>query len=223
MPPDSRGYYFARRNAISAAVGAVAGLVGATALDYFRSRQMDATGFATVFGFGILCALVSMSFYLRMTDVPRQNPVQQSLREGMRSISKPFRDKRYRLVLAFLALAVTSQTYPGNLYAAFARETLDLNFKVIQGTAVFMAIGNLAAAGFWGFFADKYGNKPVLAIGSFLLALNPIPWILCRPDADAYNATLILGTHVPMGIFWSCVAELMAARNSVRKMSFFNA
>jgi len=206
VPPDSRGYYFARRNAISAAVGAVAGLVGATALDYFRGRQMDATGFATVFGFGILCALVSMAFYLRMTDIPRRNPVQQSVGDGLRSIARPFRDGAYRKVLIFLGLAVMGQTFAGNLFAAFARETLDLNFKVIQGTAVFMAIGNLAAAGFWGFLADKYGNKPVLTLGLILMATNPIAWLLCRPGADTFNSVLLLGSHVIMGVIWACVA-----------------
>jgi len=206
IPANSRGWFFSRRNAIGASVGAVAGIIGATILDAFRSYRMDAIGFTVVFGIGMVFAGFSMFYYLKMTDIPRVAPVRQNLLQGIRSIGAPFSDRKFRGVLILLTLAITGQTLPGNLFAAFARETLELNFKIIQGTAVFMAIGNVLAAPFWGYFSDKFGNKPVLTLSLLMLSLNPIPWILCQPNQDTYNAVLLLSTHVIMGITWAAVA-----------------
>ena len=205
VPNNSRGWYFSRRNAIGATVGAVAGIVGAWFLDAVRATNPQ-LGFAGVFGLGLAFAGVSMYFYLKMTDLPRENPVKQNLKQGIRAIGTPFGDREFRKVLFFIAVAVASQTFPGNLYAAFARETLSLDFRVIQGTAVFMAVGNVAAAPLWGFFADKFGNKPLLALGCLLLATNPIPWMLCRPNDTPFNATLLLTSHVLMGVVWAMVS-----------------
>lgn len=205
IPANSRGWFFSRRNAIGATVGAVAGIIGAAMLDGFRAQGQAPIGFTVVFSFGLLMGLVSFVFYNRMGDIPRAQPVEQNLREGIRSIGKPFGDRAFRRVLLFLVLAIVGQTFPGNLYAAFARETLDLNFTIIQATGVFMAIGNVAAAPLWGFLSDKFGNKPILGIGAVLLATNPIPWMVCQPGQDTFNAIVLLSTHIVMGVIWASV------------------
>lgn len=207
VPPDSRGYYFSRRNAMAAAVASVVGIGGAWMLDASRiSGKPQPWGFGAVFALGLLCAAISGFFYLRMTELKRERPVRRGVREGLTEIARPFSDPLYRKVLFFLVVCVTSQLFPGALYQAFGREVLGLNFRVLQGTAVMMAIGNVLAAPVWGFLSDRYGNKPVLALSLVLLATNPIPWILCVPGRDTYNATLLLSTHVVMGMAWAGVA-----------------
>jgi MFS family permease len=205
IPSNSRGWYFSRRNAIGAVIGAVAGILGAWFLDAIRTSNPNA-GFAGVFGLGCLFAGVSFVFYLRMVDLPRANPIRQNLKQGILAVGAPFGDRAFRSVLLFVAIAVLGQTFAGNLFAAFARESLKLDFRVIQGMAVTMAVGMVASAPLWGFFADKFGNKPLLSLGCFLLALNGIPWILCRPDAPLFNAVLLLSTHVLMGVTWSMIS-----------------
>ncbi|WP_144241061.1 MFS transporter [Fimbriimonas ginsengisoli] len=202
VPDNSRGTFFARRNAIATAVGAVVGIFGALLLDAFRGHHEDKTGFTVVYGLGIVCAFVSMYFFTRMQDLPREAPVRQGLAEGLRTIGQPFGDRNYRRVLIFLGVAVLGQAFAGNLFNAYALESLKLDFKVVQGTAVSMAIGNVLSARFWGFLSDKYGNKPVLAIVATLLALNPIAWLATIPGQGTYNAVLLLSTHVLMGMTW---------------------
>jgi HEAT repeat protein len=206
IPSNARGWYFSRRNAIGAVAGALAGILGAVYLDWMRGRDLAPQGFAGVFALGLLCALISMYFYNRMQDLPRERPVRQNVREGIRAIGTPFGDPAYRRVLVFIAFAILGQTFPGNLYSAFGRESLKLDFVILQGTAVFMAVGNVAAAPLWGYLADKFGNKPILALGLLLLATNPLPWIACVPGATAYNAAILLSSHVAMGVIWSMVA-----------------
>lgn len=202
VPSNSRGIFFARRNAIATAVGAIVGILGALILDAFRSHGQAATGFTVVYGLGLVCAAISMYFYLRMQDLPRPHPVKQNLREGVLAVGVPFGDRNFRRVLIFLAVAVGGQQFAGNLFSAYGLESLHLDFKVVQGTAVSMAIGNVLSAKLWGFLSDKYGNKPVLAMVVALLALNPIAWLATIPGHGTYNTILLLSTHVLMGVFW---------------------
>lgn len=202
VPEHSRGFYFARRNAIAAIVGALVGIVGAVGLDWFRARHLEMPGFTAVFGLALVCAAISWFFFSRMSDLKRENPVKPNLREGLKAIGRPFADRRFTRVLLFLGISMAGQTFAGNLFVAFARESLALDYKVIQGTNVSLALGNVAAAAAWGFLADRYGNKPVLVISGAILALNPWPWFFCLPAHPTFDAVLLLSTHFLMGIIW---------------------
>ncbi len=206
VPSSSRGFYFSRRNAIASAVGAVVGLVGGILLDVFRGRDMASVGFCVVFGIALACSGVSMAFFLKMKDVPREAPVKQDLKVALLAFGVPFSDRQYRKVLVFLAIFVCGQVFAGPLFAAFARESLKLDFKSIQAAIMMHAVGGVATARFWGFLSDRYGNKPLLTLVGFSLALNLIPWALCRPGADMFNTILLMTTHLLMGATWSAVA-----------------
>ncbi|CAN5575215.1 hypothetical protein BH11ARM2_BH11ARM2_17230 [soil metagenome] len=205
VPGESRGWFFSRRNAIGVGVGGVVGILGAAVLDAFRGHKADATGFFAVFVMGLVCAAVSMTFYLRMTDLPRPAPMRQNLKASLKAIGGPFGDRAFRKVLIYLVVGVFGQTMAGNLFIAFGRESLALDFRVLQGTALFMAVGNILAASLWGFLADKYGNRPVLAVAGCLVALNPIAWLLCRPGAPVFDTAILWTGHVYMGVAWAGV------------------
>ncbi len=206
VPSTSRGFFFSRRNAIATAVGAVAGLLGAFILDAFKAGGDQNTGFAVVFGFGVLCAMVSFAFFARMHDAPRLNPERRSLGEGLRALKNPFIDHNFRRVLVFLALFITGQAFAGNLFAAFAIKSLELPYTIIQWAGVMHALGNVISAKFWGFLADKYGNKPVLTLVGFGLSLTPMMWLFCEPNQDMRNALILLPTHILVGATWAGVA-----------------
>ncbi len=206
VPANSRGFFFGRRHAISTIVAAVVGIVGAFLLDSFKLANQQDVGFCVIFGLGIVCAGISMFFYLRMKDITREFPVKQSVSEGIRAIGVPFRDRKFRNVLVFLAVAGLGQTSAGNLFPAYGLATLHLSYRVIQGAILMQAVGTLVGAKLWGYVSDKYGNKPVLALCGLALAFNPVPWMLCVPGRDDYNTILLLSTHIVMGFSWSGIA-----------------
>ncbi len=206
VPAQSRGTYFARRNAIATATGAVVGIVGGFILDSFRSNKQDKIGFTTIFAMGIVCAAISFALFVKMRDLTRQHPVRQNLKEGVKAIGKPFGDRDFRRVLVFLGVFLFGQSFGGNLFAAYALETLHLDFRIIQGLAVSYAAGNVLASRFWGFLSDKYGNKPALFLAAGGLALNPWPWIITQPNRFAFDSIFLLSTHVVMGAVFGGVA-----------------
>ena len=198
VPPDSRGFFFGRRQAIATGVGATVGLLGGFLLDAFRGAGREPLGFAVVFGLGSVCAAVSMASFDRIRDIPRE-PVRVGLRTGLRSILDPFGDRDFRRVLAYIAAAVFAQGFAGNMFVVYALEVLRLPYTVVQGAGLMYSVGIVLATRFWGTMSDKYGNKPMLALAGSLIATNVVWWCLTVPGATALNTALLLSSHVLMG------------------------
>ena len=202
VPATSRGWYFSRRNAIGAGVGAAVGLFGGLLLDRFKSGGKEEIGFSVVFGIGVVCAAISMWFFMRMRDTERTIVQRESLREGLVSFVAPFRHRNFRKVLIFLAIFFVGQTFAGNLYAAFALETLHMPFFWIQACPMMQAVGTVASAGLWGFLADRYGNKPCLILAGVGIGLNPLAWIAASPSNLTATIAMLISAHFMMGVFW---------------------
>ncbi|HEY0866887.1 MAG TPA: MFS transporter [Fimbriimonas sp.] len=206
VPSNSRGYFFSKRNAIATAVGATVGFGGGKVLDLFRARGQEDLGFSVVYGIAFLCSALSMFFFLRMRDIERPNPIRQSIKEGIKAVRAPFSDHDFRKVLLFLGAAVFGQGLAGNLFVAYARESLELSYTIILATGVMHAVGSIVALRLWGYVSDKYGNRPLLLILSFGLSFTPVVWLFTFPGRDTYNAVLLLVSHVFMGVVWSGLA-----------------
>lgn len=202
VPASSRGWYFGRRQIIATAVGATVGVIGGVVLDFFKDTGSADVGFSTIFGFGALCGAASLVFFLRMHDLPRVNPVKQSIREGLSAMLNPIRDRDFRKVLAFLTVFVVGQTIAGNLFSAFAIESLNMSFKILTVAGAMQAVGIVAFTRFWGYLADKYGNRPVLFLLAFGITLTPVMWMFCYPGQDTANAAILIPGHIFSGLMW---------------------
>ncbi|MEQ1822759.1 MAG: MFS transporter [Fimbriimonadaceae bacterium] len=206
VPVSSRGFFFSRRNAILTATGASIGLIGATVLDFFKKSGQEELGFSILFGAGSICAAASFIYFVKMHDHVREEPQKVSMRTAVDALKLPLADKRFRAVMIFLALFVFGQALPGNLFSAYAIKELHLPYSIILCAGFMHAMGNVISARFWGFLADKYGNRPVLAITGFGLTVTPAVWLACRPDSDIYNAWVLLPAHLLIGATWAGVA-----------------
>lgn len=206
VPTSSRGWFFSRRTAILTAVGSVVGLVGGLLIDHFRQVGQEHTGFATIFALGSVCAFVSFFFYTRMRDIPRENPIRQSLWDGIAAIKTPFADRSFRKVLVFFVFFIAGQGFAGNLFSAFALETLGLPFTTLQLMGLSHAVSLMATAGMWGFLADKYGNKPLLGILGVGLVLTPAMWLFCHPDQVTRSSIILICGHLFTGAIWGGIA-----------------
>jgi HEAT repeat protein/MFS-type transporter involved in bile tolerance (Atg22 family) len=205
VPSANRGWYFSRRTAVATAVAMLVAFAGALVLDAFRRQGQESEGFAVLFGIGFLCALVSMVYFLRMRDTPRANPVKLDPRETLRQLRQPFKDRAFRPVLVYTAVFMVGGTLAGGLYAAFALETLKLDYTALQLTAVAHAVGTVVFARIWGFLADRYGNKPVLVILMAGTMLTPVIWLFCVPGQTVMNIVILTVGHIYNGAVWSGV------------------
>ncbi|MFZ4507826.1 MAG: MFS transporter [Fimbriimonas sp.] len=206
VPPGSRGAYFSKRNAIAAAVGATAGLLGGILLDAFKRSGHAEWGFTTVFSIGTIASAVSLGLFIRLKDIPRANPASPNIGEMVRSLRAPFRDRDFRKVLAFLGMFTLGQSFGGNLFAQYALEVLHLDFTWLQSCAFAFAVGTVISSRGWGYLNDKYGSKPMMALAAAGLILNPVVWIICRPGDLTINVISLILAHVLMGVIFAGVA-----------------
>ena len=206
VPSTSRGWFFSRRNAIGAGVGATIGALGAVLLDYFKNQKMADTGYAAIFGIALLCAGLSFGAFMAMKDRTREVPIREPFGKSLAAFLVPMRDRSYRSVLIFLALFVMGQGFAGNLFSAFAIESLKLPFTIIQIAAAFHALGSISLGPFWGYMADKYGNRPLLFVLGVGLSITPVIWIFCEPGETVRNAIILFVGHIFSGAVWGGVA-----------------
>ena len=210
VPETSRGAFYGNRNALLVAVGASVGLIGGLVVDFFKKQDQTDFGYSLIFSLALICAFASWFFFSKMQDIPRVDPVKQNLREGLKAFAGPFRDKNFQKVLMFLAVFIWGQAMAGNLWAAFAFESLKFTQTQLQLCAIMHAVGNMTMSKWWGYLADKYGNKPLLMVTGFGMLLSPLAWLLARPtpgdQASTFNLVLLISCHFLMGANWSGVA-----------------
>lgn len=205
VPSNSRGTFFSTRNALGTGVGTAAGMGGALLLDAMRRAGNEAAGFSVVFGLGLVFAGFSFAAFLRTTDVPRPEPERQNLRAALAGLSGPFRDREFRRVLRFLALFTVGQVFAGNLFSAYALESLGFSFTALQALTVSQAVGSIIASRGWGFLVDKYGSKPCLGLAGAGIVVTPTVWLFTRPADPTFSLTLLTVVHFFMGFAWSGV------------------
>ncbi|MCG9895884.1 MAG: MFS transporter [Fimbriimonadaceae bacterium] len=203
VPSASRGYYFSRRLLIATVSGASTGLVGGFALDRFRAAGQEALGFTCIFGLGWILGMISMAFFLKMQDFPRPKPVMGSLKEKLRQMVSPAKDRNYRMFLLFVLVFSVSQGFAGQYFAAYSREVLDLPFTVLQLFGISHTVSVILFVKMWGFLCDRYGNKPILVLQLFLVAMTPLQWLVTSPGAGAFNSIWLISTHLINGFVWS--------------------
>jgi len=206
IPSESRGWFFSRRNMMLTAFSAGAALMGGLIYDGFRKAGHSNIGLSVVFGLGFVFAVVSMLYYGKMQDRIRPNPVRVSVRESLRALRTPMRDRGFRSLLIFFTILFFGQAFGGNLFGAFALESLQMPLTVLQLCAVGHAIGNLLTGKFWGLLLDKYGNKPIMGILIVGLFFTPGMWLFCQPGAQVMNATILILGHVFTGAIWAGMA-----------------
>lgn len=206
VPPANRGWYFSQRTLVSTIVGITVGLIGARTLDVTKATGQEPIGFVVVFGLGVFCAGLSLFFFGKMSDVQREHLQKASFSELVDVIRSPFADPNFRQIMVFLAVFCVGQGFAGNLFTAYAIETLKMPFLLIQLMAFVYGIGTILTIRSMGFLADKYGNKPVLLILTAMATLGPAFWLFTSPQNLTASAWILILGHIFPGIAWPGIA-----------------
>lgn len=206
VPVNSRGAYFTKRNAISTGVGSGIAIIGGAVIDYFTHHHRLEFGLFLIFGLGAACGLISFYFFAQMADHPREKPIRQPIWQGIKATMDPFKDRRYRPVLIYLAVCVFACQFPGPFFVAYSLDTLKLPFLVITLCGAMQSFSIICMSPLVGFFGDKFGNKPILIIGGALVAINPFLWVFARDNQLVFDTIFLLCCHFFFGISWAIIS-----------------
>ncbi len=211
VPPDYRGRYFGRRNMICGIVGMVVSLPAAWFLDYTTKQHHWANlGFGTLFGIAIAAALVAFTCILKQPEPPKSRPETAATETGFKAVqqyfSAPFADPNFRRLMMFNTLFGTGQFFAAPFFTVYALQVLKMNYVWLQIYAALTSISTLASMPLWGYLGDKFGNKPLLAIGVWGVFTLPISWMWTSPDHALSTSMLLIEINLIGGMFWAGVA-----------------
>ncbi len=225
IPRRVRGRFLANRVRITQAVHIPAVIVLAWGMDRLMRPDLPLTaehqrpllmGISIVFAIGAVFGAIDILLFRKMREVFRPLPCAprpaQSVEEAAASKSggaigglwrqtetlliAPLRDKQFRQVAGFYAVASFAMTSAG---AFFWRNCLEnLRFGQLGADGLFLVIGPLAGIAstlIWGRTIDRWGRRPVLIIACVCIVFSDLPHLLASPHtpnpqwlADAVNA-----------------------------------
>lgn len=209
VPVGYRGRYFGYRNMVAGITGMVISLPAAWLLDVaVETVGWQKVGFALLFGTAVIGGIISGVMVWLQPEPPRirSEEASRARHGGLRSyFAAPFADVKFRRLLMFNVVFGIGQNLAAPFFTVYALKVLNLNYLWMQVLAAVLGISALISMPFWGYLADKFGNKPLLAIGTWGVLTLPISWIFTVRGNNAVMAAWLLEINIGSGVFWAVV------------------
>lgn len=186
VPDGIRGRFFTRRYLIYTIIGALSGLAAGQFLD----RVPGFTGFAILFGIGALFGVADISSFFGI-EAPKHDPPQN--RTSFRQLIRlPFADLRYMRFITFVVVWNFGFNFAAPFFNVYMLESLKMNyFQIFLSSQIISNLATICFIQVWGRIADRYGNKPVVAICCAINIITPFLWCFVTPGNYGFFIPLI--------------------------------
>jgi MFS family permease len=171
VPGEQRGRYFGFRTGWTNLVGMLGNLAAGKYLDHHVAPM----SFQVLLWISVGIAAVGIGLYFLHYEPPvRTGPTSLA-----KNLSVPLADPDFRVFLRFAVFwQLAVMTGSPFVYPYFLTQ-LKLSYEDIAIWSAISASWGLLVTWLWGRVADRFGNKAVLAIGSFLAGTAlPLSWVL---------------------------------------------
>lgn len=227
VPRNIRGKFFGKRSLINAFAVFLSFIAGGLILTYAKGTLGNAfMGFATIFGLALIFRFISVIFLLKQYE-PRlsiDSDNEFSLKDFLFHFKKRLKKGHFNtlvLYLSFMSFAI----YLSAPYIV-ANILKELNFTYFQYTIASAAflITQMLFFVVWGKLSDKYGPLPILRLTGFMVALNPILWLIPRDLTGAIIIQIYAGFTMSgfMLSSFNFMLEVTDPKKRVTSKSYFN-
>lgn len=191
VPDRVRGAFWGRRNMLVSFCGMVASLIGGVYLDLFPKDSF--TGFATLFGIGILLGLYSTFMQSRVKEPEYRDHDHHGFRDFF-TIDGQFREYCWTMVLFYFAVNLASP-----FFTVYMLKNLGLDYTYFVVAGAIATVSRILAYPHFGYVSDRYGDKPVAVISLLGTALVPLAFIFVTPQ----TLWLLIPAQILSGIAWA--------------------
>ncbi|MBT9150864.1 MAG: hypothetical protein DDT40_01043 [candidate division WS2 bacterium] len=201
IPIDIRGRFFGQRQMMLY----LAGMLGGFLVSFLLDSIGGFTGFAVVFVFVSIMAVLDIACFLNIKDPPFIKSEDNI--PFVKVWKEAFLNRNFLRYTIFWAVWIFGVAMPGPFFITFMLEYLEISFVEI---AVYSAITNIFIILFgriWGSFIDRFANRPILYICSSVIAVLPLLWFAAVPGRHHIPVAVV---HMLVGMFWGGI-ELTAA------------
>ncbi len=171
VPDERRGRYFGRR----AGIVGVVGMTGSLGAGWFLDRVAAPLNFQLVLLVAVVCAAAGVLLYLLHYEPPFVSR-RLSLKD---TFVIPWRERNFRRFLVFAVYWHVAVLLAAPFVIPYFLGQLGMTFTQVALWGAIASSTALLTTSQWGRVADRFGNKAVLAIGTFLAGSSlPLCWIL---------------------------------------------
>lgn len=192
VPDSRRGRYFGLRTGVVGVIGTGANVLAGLFLD----RVAAPLSFQVVIGVAVLSAALGIAQYFLHYDPPSvRSPVPLG-----RVLGAPLRDAGFRRFLRFTVYWNFVVMLAAPFVVPYFLDGLGMSFAQVASWSALAAVSALATTSLWGAVADRWGNKAVLQVGTFVAGVTlPAMWILA---AWTGNLSFIWASAVFDALAW---------------------
>lgn len=195
IPPEQRGGFFSARNTRMALATFLSMILAGQVLSISKEYSHPAYGFLVIFLLSAFARFSCSWFSAKLA-----NPIRLTERSSKFTFWQFISKWRHSNFVRFV-IFVASMQFAVNIAGPFFSLYLlrDLGFSYSQFTAIIAALfaSQFVVMRFWGSIADQFGNKKILAVCAWPMALNPFLWFISG------NIYWLLVAQFICGLFWA--------------------
>jgi len=194
IPDGMRGKVSAIRSILSN----LAGMAAVLAAGWILGPDPDLGPFMVLISIGVVSGLLSV---WTSGKLPGGAPAKDAhaVHGSARDMLLAARDRGFVRYLLGIAVVTLAMVPLGSFVPLFMIEQVGLSANQAVWLDTGVLIGAVASGYVWGWLADRYGSKPVMMLGAYLLPLAPVAWLL-MPRGAAVSLYLALGIAVVQGL-----------------------
>lgn len=173
VPNAVRGKYSARTNFFST----ITGFLAISLASFVLARTAGLSGYMFLIATGIIFGFVSAWL---ATHIPGGAPVQPSKAQEARhrDLGMAVRDPDFMRYLVGVGLFTVATVPLASFLPLFMQEEVGLSSAQAVRLQNGVLVGSLLSSYIWGWFADRYGSKPVMLWGVLLRVLVVVGWLI---------------------------------------------
>lgn len=175
-------YIRGRFDAIASILGRIASILTMLAASYVISLSDDLNRFKILIAAGIVFGFAGIAFRFWVPGGTTET-TEKTEHPNFRALFQTLRDKNYVLFLAGLGMAVVACGGLASFVPLFLKEEIGLTSGTVVAVGIGTSVGMLLSCYLWGWAADRYGSKPVMLSGLYLLLLMPFCYFFMPRDS----------------------------------------
>jgi MFS family permease len=227
VPRSIRGKFFGKRSLVASFSVFVSFILGGFILTYAKGTLGDAfIGFAIIFGLALIARMISIVFLIKQYEpkLSADSENEFSLKDFLFHFKKRLKKGHFNTLVLYMSF-MSFSIYLSAPYIV-ANILKELNFTYFQYTIASAAflITQMLFFVIWGKLSDKYGSLSILKLTGFLMALNPILWLIPRTLSVAIIIQIYAGFAMSgfMLSSFNFMLEVTNPKRRVTSKSYFN-
>jgi len=176
IPPDIRGRFFGNRNRITGMSSFLTLLIAGLVLDLFERGNIVQVGYLIIFLLAFFARLDSARWLAKYDDPPFY--IQPEDDFTFRQFIRRSPHSNFAKFVFFVGAINIAVSFSGPYFALYMLR--DLHFSYLSFTAVsaVSTITQFLTFRYWGELSDRFGNKKILGICGWAIAVVPMLWLL---------------------------------------------